>query len=188
MRNRAFIAASCAVAFAISAPASADTIANFTLDNVTFNGGAPEVYIAGTATGGFTLDLTTDRLSNVDITTSTPLSATYTSGFFINSPATFDFMNGSDTTFDALSITLSVGLTPSVLASPDDFSIASGTELYRNEVCDDEGVCEYRLITGGSLDATPTPIPTALPLFAAGLGAMGLLGWRRKRKNAAAAA
>jgi len=30
-----------------------------------------------------------------------------------------------------------------------------------------------------------TPLPTALPLFATGLGAMGLLGWRRKRKNTA---
>jgi hypothetical protein len=33
-----------------------------------------------------------------------------------------------------------------------------------------------------------TPIPATLPLFASGLGAMGLLGWRRKRKNAAARA
>ena len=33
-----------------------------------------------------------------------------------------------------------------------------------------------------------TPLPAALPLFATGLGAMGLLGWRRKRKNAAAIA
>jgi hypothetical protein len=32
----------------------------------------------------------------------------------------------------------------------------------------------------------PTPLPAALPLFAAGLGGLGLLGWRRKRKNAAA--
>jgi hypothetical protein len=34
-------------------------------------------------------------------------------------------------------------------------------------------------------DVTPaaaTPLPAALPLFAAGLGALGLLGWRRKRK------
>jgi hypothetical protein len=30
--------------------------------------------------------------------------------------------------------------------------------------------------------ATVTPIPAALPLFATGLGALGLLGWRRKRK------
>jgi hypothetical protein len=27
-----------------------------------------------------------------------------------------------------------------------------------------------------------TPLPTTLPLFASGLGALGLLGWRRKRK------
>ena len=27
-----------------------------------------------------------------------------------------------------------------------------------------------------------TPVPAALPLFATGLGALGLLGWRRKRK------
>jgi hypothetical protein len=32
----------------------------------------------------------------------------------------------------------------------------------------------------------PVPIPGALPLFASGLVGLGLLGWRRKRKNAAA--
>jgi hypothetical protein len=37
--------------------------------------------------------------------------------------------------------------------------------------------------TNGSLtfQVAPTPLPAALPLFAAGLGALGLLGWRRKR-------
>ena len=35
---------------------------------------------------------------------------------------------------------------------------------------------------------TTTPLPSALPLFATGLGGLGLLGWRRKRKNAAAVA
>jgi hypothetical protein len=34
----------------------------------------------------------------------------------------------------------------------------------------------------------PTPLPAALPLFAGGLGIMGLFGRRRKRKNAAAIA
>lgn len=33
-----------------------------------------------------------------------------------------------------------------------------------------------------------TPLPAALPLFVTGLGALGLLGWRRKRKAAALAA
>jgi hypothetical protein len=30
------------------------------------------------------------------------------------------------------------------------------------------------------------PLPAALPLFATGLGALGLLGWRRKKKAIAA--
>jgi hypothetical protein len=33
-----------------------------------------------------------------------------------------------------------------------------------------------------------TPVPAALPLFATGLAALGLLGWRKKRKAAAVAA
>jgi hypothetical protein len=44
---------------------------------------------------------------------------------------------------------------------------------------------------GSSVTVTPvvsaTPLPAALPLFATGLGALGLLGWRRKRKAQAAA-
>jgi len=40
-----------------------------------------------------------------------------------------------------------------------------------------------QLLPGGL--QTVTPIPGALPLFATGLGALGLLSWRRKRKQAA---
>jgi hypothetical protein len=40
----------------------------------------------------------------------------------------------------------------------------------------------------GNGSVAATPLPAALPLFATGLGALGLLGWRRKRKGAAIAA
>jgi hypothetical protein len=44
-------------------------------------------------------------------------------------------------------------------------------------------------ITSQSVDVSAaTTLPAALPLFASGLGAMGLFGWRRKRKGAATSA
>jgi hypothetical protein len=42
--------------------------------------------------------------------------------------------------------------------------------------------------TSSPSSPSATPLPAALPLFATGLGGLGLLGWRRKRKNTAALA
>ena len=40
-------------------------------------------------------------------------------------------------------------------------------------------------ITASALEVAPVPVPAALPLLAAALGAFGLVGMRRKRANAA---
>lgn len=50
------------------------------------------------------------------------------------------------------------------------------------------GCCS--LATAGDFTVTPVgaaPLPAALPLFSTGLGVLGLLGWRRKRKPQAVA-
>ncbi len=44
---------------------------------------------------------------------------------------------------------------------------------------------QYSVLDG--FNASQTPLPATLPLFATGLGGLGLLGWRRKRKAQAAA-
>jgi len=44
------------------------------------------------------------------------------------------------------------------------------------------GINEDQIV--GRLEISETPLPAALPLFATGLGALGLFGWRRKRTRA----
>jgi hypothetical protein len=60
----------------------------------------------------------------------------------------------------------------------------------RNDRCSDKIIAE---LGGGSVTPslsltdptpTPTPLPAALPLFAGGLGMIGLIAGRRKRKSA----
>jgi hypothetical protein len=46
---------------------------------------------------------------------------------------------------------------------------------------------DFSVDTVGVTLSGTTPLPATLPLFASGLGAFGLLGWRRKRKAQAAA-
>jgi hypothetical protein len=49
--------------------------------------------------------------------------------------------------------------------------------------CDTDYFKVDNVVVGGTL--SQTPLPAALPLFAGGLGTLGVLGWRRKRKAAA---
>jgi hypothetical protein len=53
------------------------------------------------------------------------------------------------------------------------------------QVCSATGCTS--LTSYSAVAATATPLPAALPLFATGLGGLGLLGWRRRRKTIATA-
>ena len=113
-----------------------------------------------------------------------PLGTTYTSGTFSNSPATFDFYSGGSIfDYDVLEFTLPSALTAMQLASAHNFT-ASGGESFVFIFCG--GVCDTRTVTSGTLDEVPaaTPLPAALPMFAGGLGMVGFLARRRKRKTA----
>ncbi len=184
-----------AAALGFAAPASADTIANFTLDGVTFDDG-------GTATGSFTLDLDTSTLSNVNITTSMNIDSLTGFGATYNDSSSNSFTNGTTAQFefdnlyyyfpvpiptgeDSLIIDLPGPLTAGNLAGSSNF-VASGSESEYLFICGEpyDDFCGARSITAGTLDTgvSATPIPAALPLFAGGLGFVGYLTSRKKRK------
>ena len=195
MKTRFGVAIAVALAVgAFAAPASADTIANFTLDNVTFSDG-------GTASGSFTLDLDTSALSNVDITTSMNIDST-SFGATYNDSSTNTFTNGTTAQFefdnlyyyfpvpfptgeDSLIIDLPGPLTAANLAGSSSFA-ASGSESEYFFLCGEfpYDFCGARTITAGTLDTgvSATPLPATLPLFAGGLGFVGYLTGRKKRK------
>jgi hypothetical protein len=54
--------------------------------------------------------------------------------------------------------------------------------LVQNDPC---GGClnPTGLLVSTDADVSPVPLPAALPLFASGVGALGLLGWRRKKRK-----
>jgi hypothetical protein len=137
---------------------------------------------SNTLTGTFTIDPT--NLSNfpaIDINvTGTLFTGTYNvpgGCSFCNPPA--DSVLGTDAsinTTDALVFQNALSTSPDPITAVWFFNSATG--LVSEES------------TSASGTATPavsaTPLPAALPLFVTGLGALGLLGWRRKRKSAAA--
>ena len=74
-----------------------------------------------------------------------------------------------------------------------DFVFTGGTGLFAGAMGDATATGTItqtgpttKSITGNYTGTLVTPLPAALPLFASGLGALGLLGWRRKRKAQAA--
>jgi hypothetical protein len=65
-----------------------------------------------------------------------------------------------------------------MLRGKADMTFCSTTRVTIEVTNDESGLALY-----GGAGASPVPLPGALPLFATGLGALGLLGWRRKRKR-----
>ena len=143
--------------------AFANTVDAYTIPSTAFIGPT------GSISGSLTVDWTADTVKALSITTTAfppdfP-AATYTAGT----------VNG--TTVDSFA-----GSSTLTLVFDSTFVLLFADELVQS--CE---VCTFSRDTA-TLDISPTtPIPAALPLFATGLGGLGLLGWRRKRKAQAVA-
>ena len=76
--------------------------------------------------------------------------------------------------------------------SGTDFTIFMGAGSWTPTAPDGDVLLNYTITIDMSealtpLSNSPVPLPTSLPLFATGLGGLGLLGWRTKRKAQAVA-
>jgi hypothetical protein len=75
--------------------------------------------------------------------------------------------------------------------TPEDrfFGVSDPGGITSLFISNSSGGIEVDHVQYGGLAVTPnaTPLPGALPLFATGLGALSLLGWRRRKKKATAA-
>ena len=63
--------------------------------------------------------------------------------------------------------------------SSDDLTLDISTDIFAQNVPSDDLQLQVTLPDNLSI----TPLPAALPLFATGVGILGLLGWHRRRKS-----
>ena len=192
MQTKAFatILVACVVVIA-PIRAWASPVEVFTLEGVSYS--SP----SGTLSGTFDYDGT--NFSNIAITA----TGGYVDGdlFNINNGSSATSLNALASNDDSLVLNFASPL-PSSGGGTDDvnggyvFSEAefdAGVAFFGGGydgflICEFEAFCGSEGIAVAGDVTTVTPLPAALPLFVAGLGSLGLLGWRRERKNAAAIA
>ena len=158
-------------ALMIGAPkVEASTLTNWTFENVSMSGGTSLV-------GTFTTDAS-QHIQTYDIYVSGGPQNGY---WFSNTIADYVMINGPQ---DYGVSNNGGGYIEWWLVAPLAAGVTTANISYSTFFCQ---ACGNYSVTGNSGDIAATPLPATLPLFASGLGALGLLGWRRKRKAQATA-
>ena len=150
----------------------------------------PAIYTITLSSGGATVgSLSTTFANNVGAN-----AETFFSGF-LSGPAAPSFtISGNAFDYDPSSGDLLVQIfknTGSAITGSDLFNDSNNNFLGFQRVFNSDGSLTGTVDTNVGLitqfDTSPVstvPLPAALPLFATGLGALGLLGWRRKKAAA----
>jgi hypothetical protein len=157
----------------------------FSLQGGPFSGGAPYINTFYDGTGLPNSALPDYPTANIlDIAFSMPVSGVsftftnYLSGQGSPAPTSFTAFNASNTVVDSGSLQF---VDPGSSFAPISVSGNGITDLQlNNNVGFDNWYFAIQELTF-TPSTSATPLPTALPLFATGIGALGLLGWSRKR-------
>ncbi len=187
----AFAAAIFASVAACASPSSASTV--YAVSDVV---GA--VTLGGTITTDGTIgvladanivsfDVTLTGIGTTHITKATNIRSPFIGGSALTATLGGLFFNFSGTGFFNIQTTgvgasqwVMCGSTGSTCTPLNNWFVnGGGSSGVLNDV-----VGTFEVAIGPGDPAAATPLPAALPLFAAGLGVLGLLGWRKKRKAA----
>ena len=130
------------------------------------------VYLTQSIAGiisNLTVSVTDDRFTPANLT--------------LNPITTFAFDgSGTLTLYSDSTLNKTLDNTPNITIGINGWAYPLASSVWYSQANFDD-----TLTTSGGVSIAPVPLPAALPLFAGGLGVIGLLGWRRKRKVAAAA-
>jgi len=152
-------------------------------------------YVEFSTTTGSSLSIPVGVKSSTSLFSSNGDLAGYNAEVEIGIAGTLLFLSGNQSFNSSISFTenvpyqvfMQVVLNPSGVDSSGNGTTASGSAdpHFTPPLFDSAGNAITFEISDGIGNNSPvgaTPIPAALPLFATGIGALGLLGWRRKRK------
>jgi hypothetical protein len=180
------------------APAKAATVNDFIsfTDTGTYatNGDPVHGYQGGAiATGSFNIKFDPTQLYLAQPITGIITNLTYsvTDPFFQPLPLSLDQIKyfafdgaGTLTLSSDQSLTKSLSFTMGITIGINGWAYGTGSSTWYSQ--DSYG---NTLTSSGTatISASATPLPAALPLLASGLGALGVVGWRRKKKLTRAA-
>jgi hypothetical protein len=175
-----YLAVICALVLTVG-QANADTFAVFKA-----TGTFTESSLVFPLGGSLTVDITSGAFSNASLTlVGEPWTNIISQGPDAVAPyydltVQTPFVNTGCTPLSSCHDTLQlvISTSPSLLVTDQGGLIVSGSAGLR-----DAGIT-INLVAG---ELSPVPLPAALPLFATGLGVLGLFAWRRKRNNTAVA-
>jgi hypothetical protein len=140
--------------------------------------------------GGGTVTGEIDGLSNgPNVNVADVIIDSYPSAFTIPTPLPFNTSCGN-CLVTTNSFTVTAGAITAydfeVTGTTSLWSLALGAIAGEESFSNGTGETQINIVTQGvsfePVGAPTTPLPAALPLFATGLGALGLFGWRKKRK------